>query len=228
MSFCAVCCSFHCPVGFTARCNKGDITVAGSHVMAKKDLAVLAGYDEAGKAIKGSKASVHVLSEQDVRETAFLQKKSGIGLFFSGTGVDIYRSTKTASTTSDIRNVASSLSADGNLVVKATRDIALMGSVVTAKGTVTIDAKRDVLVGTGLDASGSTSSRKEKGIGLTWSGGNGGFSIGAGYRASSQYAAYDRVSVAPSIIKGDKGVSITAGDDITMVVGVQCTFRKVH
>jgi filamentous hemagglutinin len=201
----------------TVRSETGDITVAASHLMAKNDLAVLAGYDENGNAVKGSKASVNVLSEQDVRETAFSQKKSGVGLFFSGSGVDIYRSTKVASTTSEARNVASSLSADGNLVVKATRDIAIMGSVVAAKGTVTIDAKRDVLVGTGMDASGSTSSRKEKGIGLTWSGGNGGFSVGAGYHASSQYSAYDKVSVAQSIIKGDKGVSIKAGDDITMV-----------
>jgi filamentous hemagglutinin len=201
----------------TVRSETGDITVAASHLMARNDLAVLAGYDETGKAVKGSKASVHVLSEQDVKQTAFSQKKSGIGLFFTGNGVDIYRSTQTASTTSEARNVASSLSADGNLVVKATRDIAIMGSVVAAKGTVTIDAKRDVIVGTGLDASGSTSSRKEKGIGLTWSGGNGGFSVGAGYHASSRTAAYDKVSVAQSIITGDKGVSITAGDDITLV-----------
>jgi filamentous hemagglutinin len=68
-----------------------------------------------------------------------------------------------------------------------------------------------------LNASGSTYSRKEKGIGLTWSGGHGGFSVGAGYHASNQQSAYDKVSVAQSIIKGDKGVSIKAGDDITMV-----------
>ncbi|EIM29104.1 hemagglutinin repeat-containing protein [Microvirga lotononidis] len=200
----------------TVRSETGDITVAGSHLMAKKDLNVLAGYDDEGNAVAGSKASVKVLSVQDVQNTAFSQKKSGVGLFFTGSGVDIYHSTKTASTTSEIRNVASSLSADGNVTVKAARDIKVIGSVVAAQEYVTLDAGRDLIVGTGLDASASASSRKEKGIGLTWSGGNGGFSIGSGYHASSQYSAYDKVSVARSLIKGDKGVSVTAGDDIVM------------
>ncbi|WP_262271821.1 hemagglutinin repeat-containing protein [Microvirga yunnanensis] len=200
----------------TVRSETGNIEVAASHLMAKNDLAVLAGYDANGHAIAGSKASVHVLSEQDVKETAFSQKKSGVGLFFTGSGVDIYRSTKTANTSYEARNVASSLSADGDVTVKATRDIKIIGSVVAAKDYVTLDAKRDVIVGTGFDAAGSTSSKKEKGIGLTWSGGNGGFSVGAGYHASSQSSADDKVTVARSLIKGDKGVSVTAGDDIVM------------
>ena len=80
-----------------------------------------------------------------------------------------------------------------------------------------MDAKRDVTVGVGQDASGSDYSKKVKGVGLTWSSGGGGFSVGAGYHASSQVSSYDRVSVAPSIITGVKGVDVTAGRDITMV-----------
>lgn len=201
----------------TVRSETGDITIAASHLVANKDLAVLAGYDAHGNKLKGSQASVHILSGQDVMDRALSQKKSGFGFFATGGGVDFYRSTKSALTTSEAHNVASSLTAGGNLVVKARRDIDIMGSVINAQGTATLDAGRDITVGTGQDASGSDYSKKVKGYGIQFSGGDGGFSVRQGYHASSQYASYDRVSVAPSIIYGGKGVNMKAGRDITLV-----------
>lgn len=201
----------------TVRSETGDITIAASHLVAKKDLAVLAGNDADGNAIKGSKASVHVLSGQDVKDTAFMQKKSGFGLFATGGGVDFYHASKTTLTTSEAHNVASSLTAGGNIAVKARRDVDIIGSVVNAQGFASLEAGRDVNVGPGQDGSGYAFSRKEKGFGIKFSGGEGGFSINQGYHASSQYRAYDRVSVAPSILYGGKGVSVKGGRDVTLV-----------
>ena len=45
--------------------------------------------------------------------------------------------------------------------------------------------------------------------GLTWSGGNGGFSVGAGYHASSQYATFAGAVVAGSNIDVDVGGNLT-------------------
>lgn len=38
---------------------------------------------------------------------------------------------------------------------------------------------------------------------------------------SSQTSAYDKVSVVQSILKDDRGVTIKAGDDITLVAGLK-------
>jgi len=124
---------------------------------------VLAGYDANGERLKGSQASVNVLAGQDSHATAFSQKKSGFGLFATGGGVDLYRSSQVALTTAESRNVASSLMAGGNLNVGATRDITIEGSIVTAKGQTTIDAKRDVAILPGSDASSFAFARKDQG-----------------------------------------------------------------
>jgi hypothetical protein len=75
--------------------SQGDIDILASHLTAKGDLTVLAGYDEKGKKVKGaSEASVNVLSGLDREGAAYSQTKKGFGLFVTGGGVDVYRSTR--------------------------------------------------------------------------------------------------------------------------------------
>jgi filamentous hemagglutinin len=200
----------------TVRSERGDITIAASHLVAGKDLGVLAGFDAKGERIKGSDASVHILSGQDVRDTAFQQKKSGFGLFASGGGVDVYRSSAMALTTATGRNVASSLSAGGNIAVKAARDIGVIGSVINARGFATLDAGRDVTIAPGSDRSSYAFAKKAKGIGLSISSDPGSASASLGYHARSDVVAHDLDAVAPSVIHGGKGVSITGGRDVTI------------
>ncbi|WP_194164682.1 hemagglutinin repeat-containing protein [Microvirga thermotolerans] len=200
------------------RTEKGDLTVAGSHVSAQKNVNLLAGYDADGKRVKGSKASVNIESVQDTVDSSFTQKKSGVGLFFGDGGFDIYRKTSMAGTTSIGTNIASSISSkDGNVNVKAARDVNIEGSAVTAKRQILIDAKRDVNIDPGQHEAAQTFTRKVSGIGVHVSGGDGGFGIQAGYHGSSMSNGQAATRVARSILSGDEGISIHAGRDSTIV-----------
>ena len=208
----------------TLRTERGDITIAASHLSAGKDLAVAAGYDENGDPIKGARASVNILSGQDGHDTAFMQKKSGVGLFATGGGVDVYRSSQTALTTSERRNVSSSLTAGGDIDVLAARDITIKGSVVAGKGQVNVHAERDTLIVPGSDETAFAYSRKDKGLGLRFGAGDGGLSASAGYHASSRFASESASTVAPSIIHGGKGISVLGGRHVT-IAGAEITSR---
>jgi filamentous hemagglutinin len=199
------------------RTEKGDISVLGSHVSARNDVNLLAGYDADGKLVKGSKASVNIESVQDTTDSSFTQKKSGIGLFFGNGGFDIYRKTSTAGTTSIGTNVASSVSSkDGNVTMKAARDIDIKGSAVTAKKQITLDAKRDVNIDPGKHEAEQTFTKKVSGIGVHVSG-DGGFGVQAGYHGSSASNGQAASRAARSILSGGEGISIHAGGSATIV-----------
>lgn len=98
--------------------SKGDINVVASHLVSKGDLDVLAGYNIKGERVKGeSHASVNILSGMDGEGTSYSVKKSGVGLFFTGGGTDFYHSTQIVMNMTRGENVASSLSANGNINV---------------------------------------------------------------------------------------------------------------
>jgi filamentous hemagglutinin len=196
--------------------SKGDINITASHLSSKGGLDVLAGYNIDKTRAKGkSDATVNISAGVDGHATDTYSKKSGFGLFLSGGGLDFYRSKQMTEAATQGTNVASSLTAKGDINVKAKGDINIMGSTVGAKGFVNIEAGRDLNVGPGKNTSTYDYSKKEKGVGLSWSSGNGGFSIGAGYHAQSDKLYTGEATVAPSIIYGNKGVALK-GRDVTI------------
>ena len=75
--------------------SQGDIDILASHLTAKGDLTVLAGYDEKGKKVKGaSEASVNLLSGLDREGAAYSQTKKGFGLFVPRAGWTCIGSTR--------------------------------------------------------------------------------------------------------------------------------------
>lgn len=210
------------------RTERGDIKVAGSHVSAREDVNLLAGYNAEGNLVKGSKASVKIESVQDTVDSSFMQKKSGFGLFFGNGGFDIYRKTSMAGTTSVGTNVASSISSkNGNVNIKAARDVNIEGSAVTAKRQIFIDAKRDVIIDPGKHEAEQTFTKKVTGVGVHFSGGDGGFGVQAGFHASSAGNGQAASRAARSILSGGEGISIHAGRDSIITAATITSHRQV-
>jgi Hemagglutinin repeat len=197
--------------------SQGDVTVRASHLASKNDINVLAGFNDKGEKVQGAKGNVNILSGTDGTGTEYSQKKSGLGLFFTGGGVDFYRSRQTTATMTQGENVASSVMAGGNLRVESTRDVNIIGSTLSAKGFTSVKAGRDLDIGPGEDSSTFAFSKKEKGVGFTTSAGEGSASVSFGYHARSDFFGHGQTKVAPSIIFGGKGVSLTGGHDVTIV-----------
>ncbi|MBB4017445.1 filamentous hemagglutinin [Chelatococcus caeni] len=189
----------------------GDVTVVASHLAAGEDLTVAAGAGADGR----EDASVRILAGQDVRDTAYWKKTSGVGLHFGDGWMDVYRSKKVASTTAEVANVASSLTAGGNVDISAKGDIDIVGSAIAAAEEARLAAGRDVTIAPGMEAEGSTYSRKVSGVGIGVSAGNGSVSLSIGAHRDSLYQAHEKTVAEASLIQGGSGVVITAGRDVT-------------
>ncbi|MBB3138550.1 filamentous hemagglutinin [Rhizobium pisi] len=203
-----------------------DETTVGSQLSATGDINL-----DAGKAaiIAGSKVdadgsinvaadSVSIIGAQETHELEEQRKKSGFGVGGGGGFISIYGSQQNKGAQASTLNIGSALSAAGedvNLTARAT-DLNIMGSSLDAERDINLSAKRDVNVTPGAESFSQSEQEKKSGFGLSFSAGNGGFSIGIGAQTSKDSSAQHADTNAASALSAGRDLNISAGNNLNL------------
>ncbi|WP_432444665.1 hemagglutinin repeat-containing protein [Rhizobium leguminosarum] len=214
-----------------------DETTVGSQLIASGDINL-----DAGKAavIAGSKVnadgsinvaadSVSIIGAQETHELEEQRKKSGIGVGSGGGFISIYGSQQNKGAQASTLNVGSALSAgeDVNLTARVT-DLNIMGSSVTADNDIYLSAARDVNVTPGAESFSQSEEEKKSGFGLSFSAGNGGFSVGIGAQTSKDSSAQQSDTNATSMLSAGRDLNISAGNNVNLQATQASAERDVN
>ncbi|MEI1248377.1 hemagglutinin repeat-containing protein [Rhizobium aouanii] len=180
--------------------------------------AVIAGsqaYADGSISVEGD--SVSIIGAQEYHELEIERKKSGLGVGSSGGFISIYGSQQNKGAQASTINVGSALSAgeDVNLTARAT-DLNIMGSSVDAERDINLSAARDVNVTPGAESFSQSEQEKKSGIGLSFSAGNGGFSVGIGAQTSKDSSAQQSDTNATSMLSAGRDLNISAGNNVNL------------
>ena len=210
---------------------------AGSQLSASGDVnldagkaAVIAGSKvDADGSINVAADSVSVVGAQETHEVEEQRKKSGFGVGSGGGFISIYGSQQNTGAQASTLNVGSALSAgeDVNLTARAT-DLNIMGSSVDAERDINLSAKRDVNVTPGAESFSQSEQEKKSGFGLSFSAGNGGFSIGLGAQTSKDGSAQQSDTNATSILSAGRDLNISAGNNVNLQAAQASAERDVN
>ncbi|WP_245445199.1 hemagglutinin repeat-containing protein [Rhizobium anhuiense] len=214
-----------------------DETTIGSQLSASGDINL-----DAGKAaaIAGSKVdadgsinvaadSVSIIGAQETHELEEQRKKSGIGVGSGGGFISIYGSQQNKGAQASTLNVGSALSAgeDVNLTARAT-DLNIMGSSVDAERDINLSAARDVNITPGAESFSQSEEEKKSGFGLSFSAGNGGFSVGIGAQTSKDSSAQQSDTNATSMLSAGRDLNISAGNNVNLQAAQASAERDVN
>ncbi|WP_246622855.1 hemagglutinin repeat-containing protein [Rhizobium laguerreae] len=214
-----------------------DETTVASELGASGNISLNAG---GAAVIAGSKAdadgsinvaadSVSIIGAQETHELEEQRKKSGIGVGSGGGFLSIYGSHEKNGAQSSTLNVGSALSAgeDVNLTARAT-DLNIMGSSVDAERDINLSATRDVNVTPGAESFSESKEDKKSGFGLSFSAGNGGFSVGIGAQKTKDGSAAQSDTNATSMLSAGRDLSISAGNNVNLQAAQASAERDVN
>ncbi|MBY3486396.1 hemagglutinin repeat-containing protein [Rhizobium laguerreae] len=192
--------------------------------------AVIAGSRaDADGSINISGDSVSIIGAQETHELEEQRKKSGIGVGSGGGFISIYGSQQNKGAQASTLNVGSALSAgeDVNLTARAT-DLNIMGSSVDAERDINLSAARDVNVTPGAESFSQSEQEKKSGFGLSFSAGNGGFSVGIGSQTSKDSSAQQSDTNAASMLSAGRDLNISAGNNVNLQAAQASAERDVN
>ncbi|WP_245512283.1 hemagglutinin repeat-containing protein, partial [Rhizobium leguminosarum] len=192
--------------------------------------AVIAGSRaDADGSINISGDSVSIIGAQETHELEEQRKKSGIGVGSGGGFISIYGSQQNKGAQASTLNVGSALSAgeDVNLTARAT-DLNIMGSSVDAERDINLSAARDVNVTPGAESFSQSEQEKKSGFGLSFSAGNGGFSVGIGSQTSKDSSAQQSDTNAASTLSAGRDLNISAGNNVNLQAAQASVERDVN
>ncbi|MEN3931796.1 hemagglutinin repeat-containing protein [Microvirga sp. W0021] len=193
----------------------GNVNIHASDLIAGEDIRLAAGAGENGKA----DASVNITAGQDSESHGYSQTKSG--LFGGGSGwADIWHKKTTTDTVGTITNVASNISAGGNVTITANNDINIQGSTVSAGDTASLDAGNNINITPGSDGYTASHKKLEQGVGIGGSANSTEAKVQVGYHSNKTEVTMDSSYVVSSVIQGGNGVVMNAGNDINIQAGV--------
>ncbi|NTF46117.1 hemagglutinin repeat-containing protein [Rhizobium rhizogenes] len=217
-------------------------TTVGSDLSATGDLkldagkgAVIAGSKvNAGGALNVSGQSVSIIGAHEDHEHDSQTKKSGL-FVGSGSGfLSLYGKSDKQGQQSSTDNVGSQLSAgkDVNLTARggpqAAGDLDIMGSSVNAGRDINLSARRDVNITPGAERSSQSEQQKKSGFGLSFSAGNGGFSIGIGAQSTKDSKAQQSDTNAVSELSAGRDLNISAGNNVNLQATSASAERDVN
>lgn len=127
--------------GTLAVSSKGDITLAGTKVEAKKDAVLDAGGD------------LNILARESTREVITETTKSGLGV-----GGGVWGSEQSKTDAFKSKNVGTTITAGGDAVLSANKNVTIQGSDVKAKRNIDISGE-DVKILAGKDVDRTTTTK---------------------------------------------------------------------
>ncbi|WP_326912882.1 hemagglutinin repeat-containing protein [Rhizobium johnstonii] len=207
-----------------------QLSASGNVKLDASNAAVIAGSKvDAEGSITVAADSVSVVGAQEVHEAELQSKKSGIGVGSGGGFLSIYGSHEKDGAQSSTLNVGSALSSgeDVNLTARAT-DLNVMGSSVAAENDINLLAARDVNVTPGAESFSESKQDKRSGFGLSFSAGNGGFSVGIGAQTSKDASQQRSDANATSGLSAGRDLNISAGNNVNLQATQASAERDVN
>ncbi|WP_246726290.1 hemagglutinin repeat-containing protein, partial [Rhizobium laguerreae] len=214
-----------------------DETTVGSQLSASGDInldagkaAVIAGSNvDADGSINVAANSVSIIGAQETHELEEQRKKSGFGVGGGGGFISIYGSQQNKGAQASTLNVGSALSAGEDVNLKArTTDLNILGSSIDAENDINLSAKRDVNVTPGAESFSQSEQEKKSGFGLSFSAGNGGFSVGIGAQTSKDSSAQQSNTNAASMLSAGRDLNISAGNNLNLQAAGASAERDVN
>ncbi|MGR9453828.1 hemagglutinin repeat-containing protein [Rhizobium leguminosarum] len=173
--------------------------------------------------------SVSIIGAQETHELEEQRKKSGFGVGGGSGFISIYGSQQNKGAQASTLNVGSALSAgqDVNLTARDT-DLNILGSSIDADNDINLSAKRDVNVTPGAESFSQSEQEKKSGFGLSFSAGNGGFSVGIGAQTSKDSSAQQSDTNAASTLSAGRDLNISAGNNVNLQAAQASAERDVN
>jgi filamentous hemagglutinin len=103
-----------------------------------------------------------------------------------------------------------------------------MGSSVNAERDINLSATRDVNVTPGAESFSQSEEEKKSGFGLSFSAGNGGFSVGIGAQTSKDNSAQQADTNAASMLSAGRDLNISAGNNVNLQAAQASAERDVN
>ncbi|WP_246401428.1 hemagglutinin repeat-containing protein [Rhizobium hidalgonense] len=207
-----------------------ELGASGNINLSADGAAVISGSKAtADKSISVTADSVSVIGAQETHELEEQRKKSGFGVGGGGGFISIYGSQQNKGAQASKLNVGSALSAgeDVTLTAKAT-DLNILGSSVDAERDINLSAARDVNVTPGAESFSQSEQEKKSGFGLSFSAGNGGFSVGIGAQTSKDSSAQQSDTNAASTLSAGRDLNISAGNNVNLQATQVAAERDVN
>ncbi|MGM4915063.1 hemagglutinin repeat-containing protein [Rhizobium sp. 768_B6_N1_8] len=161
--------------------------------------------------------SVSIVGGQETHEAERQSKKSGIGVGSGGGFLSIYGNHEKNGAQSSTFNVGSALSAGEDVTLTARKtDLNIMGSSVEAENDINLSAARDVNVTPGGESFSESKEDKKSGFGLSFSAGNGGFSVGIGAQTTKDSSAQQSDTNGVAMLTAGHDLNISAGNNVNL------------
>ncbi|MGO7921026.1 hemagglutinin repeat-containing protein [Rhizobium ruizarguesonis] len=207
-----------------------ELGASGNISLTAGGAAVIAGsqaYADGSISVEGYSVSVIGAAEQ--HELEITRKKSGFGVGGGGGFISIYGSQQNSGAQASTLNVGSALSAgqDVNLTARDT-DLNILGSSIDAENDINLSAKRDVNVTPGAESFSQSEQEKKSGFGLSFSAGNGGFSVGIGAQTSKDSSVQQSNTNAASTLSAGRDLNISAGNNLNLQAAGASAERDVN
>jgi len=181
-----------------------NVVIAGSNVTADDSIAI------AGD-------SVSIIGAQEAHELQTSQKISGLGAGSGGGFLSIWGSEQKSVKQSSTFNIGSQLSAGTDVTLTARdTDLNIIGSSVSADRDINLSATRDVNITPGAESFARSEEEKKSGFGISFSGGNGGFSVGIGAQKSTDKTEQGSNTNATSVLTAGHDLNISAGNNVNL------------
>lgn len=195
-----------------------ELSASGNvNLNADKNVAIAGSSVTAGENIAIEGDSVSVIGAQEAHDLKDTSKTSGLGAGSGGGFFSIWGKQEKSGKTGVIANVGSELSAAGDVTITArASDVNIIGSGIDAGRDITLSATRDVNITPGAESFSSEEEEKRSGFGLSFSGGNGGFSVGIGAQKSTDKTAEQSDTNATSVLKAGRDLNISAGNNVNL------------
>jgi filamentous hemagglutinin len=184
--------------------SAGNTVIAGSNITA-------------GDAISVAGDSVSVIGAEEQYALESSSKKSGL---FAGSGggfLSLWGKEQKEKSQSSTLYVDSALTA-GTDVTRTARenDVNVIGSSIMVGRDINLAGERDVNVTPGADSFARSELEKKSGFGLSFSSGNGGFSVGIGAQKTKDSKQQESDTNAVSTLTAGRDLNITAGNNINL------------
>ncbi|MGF9567538.1 hemagglutinin repeat-containing protein [Neorhizobium sp. BT27B] len=219
--------------GFLKKTNSSidsyDETTIASNLSASGNVDLSAGRNavvvgsgiEAGQNLAIEGDNVAILGGQESHSYDTAKKSSGLFVGSGGGFFSVWGKAQNESENSSTQNVASALKAGQDIDITARNgDVSVIGSDIAAERDLAIDASRDINVTPGAESFASREMEKRSGIGVSFSAGNGGISVGVGYNAVK-----DETSQAGEM---NSASQLSAGRDAIFNAGRDANFQAAN
>ncbi|MFJ1309533.1 hemagglutinin repeat-containing protein [Agrobacterium sp. P15N1-A] len=206
-----------------------ELSASGNIKLDAGGNAVIAGSNiTAGDAISITGDSVAIIGAEEQHALESSRKKSGL---FAGSGggfLSLWGKEQKEKSQSSTLNVGSALTAGTDVTVTAREsDVNVIGSSIMAGRDINLSAERDVNVTPGAESFALSEREKKSGFGLSFSAGNGGFSVGLGAQKTKDSKQQQSDTNAVSTLTAGRDLLVSSGNNVNLQAATASTGRDV-